>query len=287
MFRRPLAPVPLFLFLLAAGCRSPVDEVPPRGRLVYFAQITDTHQGPWVHSKRYEEAVRQINGTSFPLLCVLHTGDHMCNGFKDPEQTSAISNRLARFTVPLLTVPGNHDIPVKRPQPSLDLYRRYIGPLATRFETNGVVFLALYTEPLRGHKIDTGDYDPAAWLTKELDASGDKPVIVATHTPDGLDYYRGGEQPGWPEECREKWLRALRHGNVVAILCGHYHRDELHWNELGIPTYVCSSVAGFWGRQGSYRIYEFDPRTRRLGYRTFYIEDPPPDPPETDGKPSE
>jgi hypothetical protein len=53
------------------------------------------------------------------------------------------------------------------------------------------------------------------------------------------------------------------------VIAGHFHRDELHW--VGdVPLFVCAPLAGYWGRQGSYRIYEY--KDGRLGYRTQYLE---------------
>ena len=273
----------LVLPLLCASCAHPVriapHDTPDRPGLMYFAQITDTHQGPGIHQWRFNRAIDTINHSPVPLSCVIHTGDLACNGLQKEETAAAIAERLHRIELPLLVVPGNHDIVFQHgpenTEAAAENFRRFIGPLAQRFETNGVVFLSLYTEPLRGHDIALGeDYDPIAWLRENLRASGDKPVIVATHTPSGADFYKDVPQPGWPDAERERWVNALAEGNVVAVICGHFHRDEIHWDERGIPTYVASSIAAFWGRQGSFRIYEFDPATQRLGYRTLYFEDP-------------
>ncbi len=254
-------------------------DAPDRPGLVYFAQITDTHHGAPLHQWRFDQAIKGVNHSPLPLSCVIHTGDLATNGLQHEETALAIAEHLRRIEPPLLVVPGNHDI-VERMSPELqraaaDNFRAHIGPLATRFETNGVVFLALYTEPLRGHCLDLGaDYDPIEWLRRELRASGDKPVIVATHTPANADFYNGRPQPGWPDAERERWVNVLAEGNVVAVVCGHFHRNEVHWDERGVPTYVAPPIAAYWGRQASYRLYEFDPVTQRLGYRTLYIEDP-------------
>ena len=280
--------LPLLPLLLCASCAHPGSRVriaphegPDRPGLVYFAQITDTHQGPGIHQWRFDRAIEAVNRSPLPLACVLHTGDFSSGGIHKPETAAAIAERLHRIEAPLLTVPGNHDIVAKWPgttRAAAKNFQENFGGLGQRFETNGVVFLALYTEPLRGGRpIDLGvEYDPIEWLRRELRASGGKPVIVATHTPANADFYAGGPQPGWPDAERERWVNALAEGNVVAVVCGHFHRDEVHWDERGVPTYVASSIAGFWGRQGSYRIYEYDPATRRLGYRTLYFEDPAP-----------
>ena len=280
------------LLLVAAFCAScahvggPIRvaprETPDRPGLLYFAQITDTHYGPGIHQWRFNQAIDALNHSPVPLACVFHTGDFTSGGLHKEETAARVAEQVHRIQPPLLTVPGNHDIPAKWPgttRAAARNFMEFLGPLGQRFETNGVVFLALYTEPLRGGRpIDLGvGYDPIEWLRENLRASGDKPVIVATHTPSDADFYAGAPQPGWPEPERERWVNALAEGNVVAVLCGHFHRDEVHWDERGVPTYVASSIANFWGRQASYRLYEFDPATQRLGYRTVYIEDPAPE----------
>ena len=272
-FRR-LLPLTALAFLAAIGCRTPVP-VPSAPQTVYFAQITDTHHGQELHQWRFDRAVDDINKAPFPLSCVFHTGDFANNNLHRPEVAEAISNQLFRLRYPVLAVPGNHDITRNNAPEAARMFERTLGPLATSFETNGVVFVALYTEPLRGGLPDIGiDYDPIDWLRKTLRATRGKPVVVATHTPACEDFYMGSVHPGWPAESREAWIDALSEGNVVAVICGHFHRNEIHWDRRGVPTYVAPPIAGFWGRQASYRIYELDPATGRLGYRTVYIEDP-------------
>ncbi len=265
------------VWLLLAGCRTTQIAAELQPSPVYFAQITDTHHGPGVHQWRFQAAIDGINGSPFPLSCVFHTGDFANNNLQREEIATAIAERLSGLSAPLLCVPGNHDITKRNAPEAVQAFQRHLGPLATTFETNGVVFVAVYTEPLRGNLPDLGiDYDPVEWLRKTLRETNGKPVIVATHTPPFDDFYAGEIQPGWPEESRTAWEDALTEGNVIAVICGHFHRNEIHWDRNGVPTYVAPPIAAFWGRQASYRIYELDPATGRLGYRTFYIEDPKP-----------
>lgn len=267
-----------------AGCalsrpfRSSVPDTatPPEERPFRFVQITDTHRGKAVHAWRFHEAIRQINALSNDVLFVLHTGDLASNGLH-PDNAPLISNDLARLNYRVLAVPGNHDIianEARRAQGAA-AYTNFIGPLATSFTTNGVRILALNTEPLRKPGAAIEGYDPISWLRTELERDPLIPTIVAHHACDGPDYYNMESHPGWPAPSRVLWLDALARGNVVAIVCGHFHRDEMFWNELGIPTYVASSIANFWGRQGSYRIYTLE--RGRLSYHTVYLEDPAPE----------
>jgi UDP-2,3-diacylglucosamine pyrophosphatase LpxH len=75
--------------------------------------------------------------------------------------------------------------------------------------------------------------------------------------------------PGWPPAARERFEQLVNAANVKGVLSGHFHRDELHW--LGkVPVFVSAPVADYWGRQGSFRLYEY--RDGRLSYRTIYLE---------------
>ncbi len=269
----------LLAALIGSGCRTTATDggAPAAPEIVYFAQITDTHHGPGIHQWRFDRAVDGINAAPFPISCVFHTGDFANNNLHEEEVAQAITNHLFRLRPRVLAVPGNHDITKHNAPEAVRSFERHIGPLATSFETNGVVFVALYTEPLRGGLPPLGvDYDPIAWLRATLRETHGKPVVVATHTPACDDFYEGTVHPGWPDEAREAWIDALAEGNVVAVICGHFHRNEVHWDRRGVPTYVAPSIAGFWGRQASYRIYGLDPATGRLSYRTAYIEDPAP-----------
>jgi hypothetical protein len=57
---------------------------------------------------------------------------------------------------------------------------------------------------------------------------------------------------------------------VQAVITGHFHRDELHWLD-GIPIFAAPPVAAYWGRQASFRLYEY--RDGRLGYRAVYLQE--------------
>ncbi len=273
----------LLLVAVAAmfmGCAGPRvgDEC---GGPVTFVQITDSHYGKPLHAYRFRQAAEKINALPLDVGVVVHTGDFSSDNLHVEETGAAVSNLLSLIRAPLLCAPGNHDLLAKganaetRFAKCVDVYTRYIGPLGQVYETNGVVFIALYTEPLRGQSSDVSipGFDPLAWLGEQLERSGGKPVFIFTHTPDGEDFYDNALHPGWPEPNRSAWRRTLAKGNVQAVVAGHYHRDEIQQDPDGIPTHVGNAIADFWGRQGSFRIYTYD--AGRLSFRTVYIDDPP------------
>lgn len=233
-----------------------------------FVQISDTHIGIAEHDRRLRRVVDMIGRLPMPVECVVHTGD-IANDNLD--RASAVSNGLAilrGLRVPLHVVAGNHDISARRPEATLNAYRAAFGELCGRAEYRGVVFLFVYTEPAARNS-DMPGFDPIDWLRSAIAAEGGRPVIVFHHTPAIEDFYNLKVHSGWPEDAQRRWEAALRSGNVKAVVAGHFHRDELRW--MGdIPVFVCAPVAAFYGRQGSFRVYEYV--NGRLNYRTVYLE---------------
>ena len=165
-------------------------------------------------------------------------------------------------------LPGNHDITRRNRAAALAIYKQKYGKLLTEVQYNGVAFIGVYTEPLvKGFKLES--FDPLKQLAGALARAGKKPAIVFHHTPSVEDFYRNRMHDGWAPAVRKKWVDLINAYNVKAVLAGHFHRDEHHW--IGrVPLYVSSSIAGMWGRQASFRIFEY--RNGQLSYRTQYIE---------------
>jgi len=238
----------------------------------YFVQITDTHYGRAIHSNRVAQAITQINALDPAPLFVIHTGDFASDNLNNAT-AAAISNDFAQIKFPVYKVPGNHDILPRRLDETLNTYTNYLAPLSFRVETNGVQFLFLYTETLR-RNIKIPDYDPIGWLAAQLNAHPKMPAVVVHHAPVAADFYNGKFNESWAPEPTRIWNDTINtNGNVKAVICGHFHREELHFNDNGIPTYVSAGIAQFWMRQGSFRIYRYDDKGN-LSYSTVYIEDP-------------
>ncbi len=232
----------------------------------YFVQLTDTHLGDKDHDEKTRQVVERINGLPMPIAFVAHTGDIMADRMED---LSAVTNGLAILAglkAPIHFVPGNHDILPKRHSETAQIYTNHFGGLLTRREYHGVVFLFLYTEPL-AKAFDVPSYEPLTALEAELKAADGRPVVVFHHTPSVEDFYRNRMHAGWRRDLRDRWVALLNRYGVKAVIAGHFHRDEHHW--LGdVPLYVCPAVAGYWGRQVTFRIYEY--RDGHVGYRSQY-----------------
>ena len=233
----------------------------------YFVQITDTHFGDGDHMERTIAAVKRINNLPMPIQCVVHTGDITTNKLDDNDVLNAVLAVFKKIKVPIHYVPGNHDILPQKITTTHQAYVENFGSLISQAEYEKVIFLFVYTEPLR-KSFTIKNYHPLKQLEEYLDKAGGKPVIIFHHAPSVDDFYQNKMHKSWETDSQEKWIHLLNSHNVKAVIAGHFHRDEHHW--LGkIPLYISSPIAGYWGRQATFRIYEF--RNGRLGYRTQYI----------------
>lgn len=253
----------MFLMILAA-CSSDHDG----GSHFYFVQITDTHYDEPGSEERIKKIVNAVNNLPMEIECVVHTGDITQEKL---ENDSTINNAIAlfkKFKMPVHFLPGNHDILQKRYEETKQSYLSHFGRLTTYHEYKGVVFFLVFTEPL-AQSFSDESYNPLLELESGLKRAAGKPVIIFHHTPSVEDFYRNSLHEGWKEEVRRKWSKLLNQYNVKAVIAGHFHRDEHHW--VGdVPLYVCAPISAYWGRQLTYRIYEY--KDGKIGYRTQYLE---------------
>jgi len=190
------------------------------------------------------------------------------NNIEDEKIVDSGLTILKECSVPIHYIAGNHDILPWRVDSTHQAYIKKFGGLISQAEYENVVFIFVFTEPLRKSYTIEG-YRPLEQLEEYLEKSEGKPVIVFHHSPTVDDFYKNSFHNSWKPEVREKWVQLINGYNVKAVIAGHFHRDEHHW--LGdVPLYVSASISGYWGRQASFRIFEY--RNGKIGYRTQYIE---------------
>jgi 3',5'-cyclic AMP phosphodiesterase CpdA len=233
----------------------------------YFVQMTDTHFGDKDHAQRAAMCIDEINTLPMPIECVVVTGDITMDKTLDPNVTAEAKAVIGRAKPPVYYLPGNHDIDPKNLPATVSAYEKSFGPLCSKAEYQGAVFLLVYTEPLRSG-FDVEGLDVYKWAEGEIIAAGSKPVIIFHHSPSMDDFYKGKFRDNWKTDARARWHKLIEsHANVKAVIAGHFHRDEFHW--IGdTPLYICPPVAGYFGMTPSYRIYEYT--NGKLGYRTEY-----------------
>ena len=235
----------------------------------YFVQISDTHWGARDGVSLTRRVVAMINALPVPVECVVHTGDIFADNIENEAVRREGLAALAPLKPPIHFIPGNDDILAAQPRKTRELFEANFGPVASTALYGGVVFVFLFTEPLRSDYRLPG-YDPMAWLKDQLRSAGSRPVLLFYHAPQVPDFHHNRFYPGWTDKTRRTWEKLLAGSTVRAILTGHFHRNELHW--VGeVPMYVGEPVARFWGRQPAFRLYEY--RAGRLGYRTIYLDE--------------
>lgn len=254
----------VFLLMFVFIIRLHSQKVDP----VYFVQITDTHLGKDDHNERMEKIVKSINQLPFDISCVVHTGDIFQNNIMDFEVVKEGLAILNKIKYPIHFVPGNHDILYYEYEENMQQYLKFFKTTDTIVVYKDLAFVFIYTEPFRDNKIKDKSKSFEN-LENYLNDCKMYPTIVLHHTPSVEDFYNLEIHHGWVDENYEKWVDVLNKYNVKAVIAGHFHRGELHWLK-NIPLYISPSVAGFWGRQASYRVYEFS--NGKLSYWTVYIE---------------
>lgn len=234
----------------------------------FFVQISDTHWGSRDGASLTKQVVELINELPFKVECVVHTGDITADQALNSGTIGEGLAEMAKLRTPVFYVPGNHDICWTNVEPTVSVFTNRFGPLLAATNICGVSFLFTFVEPVVA-KYRVEGYYPERWLTGKLDDPANKQAIVFMHTPPVRDFHNNAFFDVWPEESRTKWIQLLDRSNVVAVVTGHFHRDELHWAGR-VPVFVGAPIARYWGRQPSFRVYEY--ANGRLSYRTIYVE---------------
>lgn len=235
----------------------------------YFVQITDTHLGFKKHSKKTEKIIESINSLPQDIKFVALTGDIFQNNLEDDNVVDQYLEFRDMFDDTLLVAPGNHDL---LPWDYENLRNKYIdrvAPLNHIKNIDGVECVFFYSIPLADTVLF--DYnDQKKWIENTLDSLKGSPVVIFHHQPSVTDFYNNSNHHSWPPVVLDYWTNLLNQYDVKAVITGHFHRDELHWLK-NVPVYVASSIAGFWGRQASFRIYHY--QKGKLSYQTVYLND--------------
>lgn len=239
----------------AAEVSFPMRSVPASADFT-FVHASDTHvsEASLPRLRRLREMVDSLR-PAFVLL----TGDLVRDALRVTEQEATgyyrmLVDELARFTVPVFTVPGNHEkfgierhsslVGHDHPLYGNRMYRSFLGPDYYAFSWGGLRFLGLDTvdyEDLWYH----GHVDSlqVAWLRAELErAPADERIVTFNHIPFvsasdmRVGYAEGGAAPS---VIRIDGVPRFRHtvynhqevlgsiGNRLEIaLGGHVHMRE-------------------------------------------------------------
>lgn len=269
----------VWVVLLASGLFVPVlrpgaveaawlRPAPVTNSCFYFAQITDTHWGVKGGLAMTRRAVEAINKLPVDLAFVAHTGDIFADTIHDAAVAREGLEIMRGLKAPVYYIPGNHDILEGETEATERLFVKYFGKVGAKVEVRGV--LCLFTTSELG---DGDERIPSHvqqdWLDRNVTKDERRPVLVFVHRPPVADRLNAKTTEEWGEDKYPRWERLFEaHPQIKAMISGHLHRDELHW--IGaVPVYVSSSVASFWDRRPSVRLYKFE--SGRLTYWTIYL----------------
>ncbi len=232
----------------------------------YFIQITDTHWGDGNHLELTKKAVEAIKTLPMKIEFIVHTGDLTARTVLD---TVALDSGLAVLksaSIPLYFVAGNRDIDKNNPL-TFKNFRSKVGPFINQAEYYGVKVVFACTQPL-AESFSIPDYSPLTALTDALGKSKGKPALLFVHSVPCSDFYNNSFHDTWPQKNKKDFETAVDTSSVLAIIGGHFHRSDFYW--IGnCPVYISPSVASYFGREASFRIYEY--RNGKLSIIAQYI----------------
>lgn len=197
------------------------------------AQISDTHlivpgdKGRFCDEKliALERCVEEINDLNTPPDVVIHTGDLSDNGTH--EELFLVKTYLDRLSAPYYLTPGNRDSTVNLMEVFEDkLSEVALGAPITYVVDNFPIKLASVDTTTSDDNRGLLDFKKIAAIDEILSMNQDQPVILFSHHPpfnlssDDLPHF---------EFVNENSIRLFyelvdRHSQIVALLCGHYHR---------------------------------------------------------------
>jgi len=233
-----------------------------------FVQITDLHFGIKGNLENAPKIIKSVNSLPMEVQFVAVTGDVFHDNIDDEKMVDRAASVFEKLKPQAYFIPGNHDLHPKNFSEERAVFENKFGPLCVRKEIKNVVMLFIYLEPLRKNS-ESKNYNPFEVLEENLKQCGTKPVIIFTHSPPVLDFHENEMYYVWDKENMAKLLKILASYNVKAMVTGHLHRNELHW-EAELPMYVSEPVSNQFGRQPAYRIYEY--KKGKLSYTTQYLE---------------
>lgn len=210
-----------------------------------IAQVTDTHirangafafGGQVDTSAGLRRAVRYIRELDPQPDVILATGDLVDSGRAD--DYAQLRSLLAPLGAPIFAIPGNHDARAPLREAFPEVRRRVTGEH---------IQYVVDDFPVRLIAIDTLDEGQIGgrlcaarleWIGEAL-ARSPRPTLLFMHHPP-YDY---GAQPNADMHCAGAEALAplvARHGNVIAVLCGHLHRwTHARW----AGTLACTAPA--------------------------------------------
>jgi len=182
----------------------------------------------------FQKIITSINSDP-SIKFVVNTGDMVFDG--SPVKYSFYLKQIKRFRVPLLVVPGNHDVEDHGTENYIEIF----GPLYYSFQFGDAYFIILNNS--NEEKIDSYQM---WWLEEELEKSqAYKYCFLLMHVPIYDPRLKYDQQPGHSMknlENAKKLLSLIENYNVTMIFAGHIHGYfRGYWEKV---PYIITGGAG-------------------------------------------
>ncbi len=204
-------------------------------------QVSDTHlsrERPFF-VPNWDAVVAHVNAAQPDL--VINSGDIALNGENVPDDLAFSAEQHGRLTVPVRTIPGNHDIG-DNPSPGShgagisnqrrEIYRSHFGVEQWTLAAGDWFFIALNAQ-LLGSGLPAEDAQ-WAFLEQAFAEAGERPVALFLHkplfrdTPDEEHEASGRYVLRGP---RAQLLSLMRKANLRLVACGHVHQHRMFEHE--------------------------------------------------------
>jgi 3',5'-cyclic AMP phosphodiesterase CpdA len=225
---------------------------------------------------------------------VIHTGDVTVDGADVEEDLAHCATLFRELGVPVLLVPGNHDVgdPTSRFQPvneaRVAAWRRHFGPDWWSLDIEEWRLIGL-DSMLIGSSLAL-ESEQGRWLDVQMRSAGERSLAWFLHRPLFLDAPEEGDSGYWAiaPNARAPLFARVRNQDVSLVGSGHLHQMNSRVHQ-GCQYVFCPSAAYVVSEKlqeempGDKRlgavIYEFDGRSVRVRleelselYR-FWIDD--------------
>lgn len=221
----------IVLFLLTVSCSVSRDSAKP----YFFIQMSDTQFGMFTENKgfeqetkNFEKAIAEANRLhpAFVIVC----GD-LVNRAGDAAQIAEYKRIAAKLdrSIPLYSLPGNHDVGNNPTAETIAAYRKNIGPDYYTFEQGHIFGIVLNSSLIKepdGAKAEAAAQE--AWLYKALEKGqkSKKTIMVFQHHSWFLqDGNEADQYFNISSTVRSKYLELFKKYGIRYIFAGHYHRN--------------------------------------------------------------
>jgi len=187
---------------------------------VCFVQISDLHIKDKASAAFVARAVDWLNdpktfGNRKPAFIAI-TGDLSNKGTKCELQLCRVT--LSKLKLPWYVIPGNHDVIAHGRPCDFDK----VFPNSNRYTVEAGGYRFLFDSGSMNAVTDGKNLSFEKWLQSQLSsAPATTRFVIFTHYPYGKSAVHGVKG-----QLRERVIKALRNGRVLAVLSGHSHADS-------------------------------------------------------------